>query len=565
VAEAGPSAEVSLLIQDASVHVDPDASDRAGRETKRLEIPPDREDRFLDGPACRRVAVVDFDPATGAPLPPPARFVARDATRPLRGRYEDDGDPTSAATIAVNAFGTVFQTIKMVEGDDALGRQVTWAFEGEQLLVVPRAGEWANAFYDRETRSLQFFWFPSTSGTTVHTALSRDIVAHECGHALLDAVVPSLYDSVTRESIAIHEAVADVIALLMALESDPLREAVLARSGNGLEGPNAFNGIAEEFGLARPGSGGMERRALRELDTTATLADLAHVLPHVLSTLLSAIFYATLRDIFAAHLVHCRQKFPGRPVAAANEALGTAHVIFRRLVLRGIDYLPPGELSFADVGRATLAADRAARSDGDANDRLRRQRKNFAQAFVDRALIDAPDELDVPVPPGLDVAADRLPALRDSDFAAYAFVNEHRERLGIPADVPFAVLPRVDATKVVGPRRNGVARTQRELIVKVAWDQVEESASAVRGARQRRVRTGVTFVLRWDDGRCLALVTSDVTARRHQQDRDALVRRLTDDGLLDGPEDAGLDPRVADGVATLSRTHRLLHLAGWDT
>ena len=58
----------------------------------------------------------------------------------------------------------------------------------------------------------------------IYTALSRDIIAHECGHALLDAVVPSLYDSTTAESVAIHEGIADLVAVLMALRSQRLRQ-----------------------------------------------------------------------------------------------------------------------------------------------------------------------------------------------------------------------------------------------------------------------------------------------------------------------------------------------------
>ena len=299
-----PLAEVELLIQDGTVDTGNAVrgAGHEGRETKELELPADPPDRFLDGPACRRIAIVDFDPATGAPLPPPAKFVPSKRANPTRGRFVYDGSPTSASTIAVNAFGTVFQTVKMFEGADALGRPVDWAFGSEQLLVVPRAGEWANAFYDRSTRSLQFFWFPATSGNTVHTALSRDIVAHECGHALLDAVVPSLYDSSTPQSIAIHEAIADLIAVLMALDSRALRTAVLARSDNSLDGANAFNDIAEEFGLARPGPNGVKRRALRELDNTSTLKDLAGARPHQLSTVLSGIFYDSLSAIYASRL-----------------------------------------------------------------------------------------------------------------------------------------------------------------------------------------------------------------------------------------------------------------------
>ena len=164
---------------------------------------------------------------------------------------------------------------------------------------MPRAGEWANAFYERGTRSLQFFSFVGTAGGRVHTALSRDIVAHECGHALLDAVVPSLYDSSTPQSVAIHEAVADLVAVLMALDSEPT-----AGGGAGAQratrstGENAFNAIAEEFGMARP-SATAARRALRDLKNDETLSTLAGARPHILSTLLSGIFYDTLSFIFA--------------------------------------------------------------------------------------------------------------------------------------------------------------------------------------------------------------------------------------------------------------------------
>jgi hypothetical protein len=553
VTGSGPVAEVQLLVQDGTVDVANLAGARAGRETKRLRLPADGNDRFLDGPACRRLAVVDFDPATGRPMPPPARFVpSRRAGG--NGSYRFDGEPASAATLAVNAFGTAFQTIHMFEGPDALGRRVTWAFGSEQLLVVPRAGEWANAFYERASRSLQFFWFPAQDGAPVYTALSRDIVSHECGHALLDAVVPSLYDSGTPESIAIHESVADLVAVLMALDSDVLRIGVLERSGNSLAGPNAFNGIAEEFGMARPGADGMQRRALRDLDTRATRESLAGARPHVLSSLLSAIYYDTLASIFMGRFEDERRY--RRPVQAANRALGTAHLIFRRLLLRGIDYLPPGELSFADVGRATMAADRAAWADADATDEVLARRRDFAMRFVDRLIVRRTGDLDSPRPAELDLPPSQLPGLRDSDYVAYEYVGRHRDTLGIPAGTPFTVLPRVDATKRVGPVS---VPPQRELILKVGWNHVEPT-SAVPGATSRLVPTGVTISFHWETGRCLALVASDVTSRRQRRARDELVTRLAADGMLGD----GVGLAVSGGVASLTRSHRLLHLEGWD-
>ena len=267
------AAEVRLLIQDDESKAESIIPGGQTREKRFLKLPDNANDRFLDGPACRRLAVVDFDPATGAPSPAPALFVPPKNASSSRGSYALGKDPGSPATLAVNAFGIAFLTIDLFESEDALGRQVTWAFEGEQLLIVPRAGQRANAYYDRATRSVQFFWFTGQAGETVYTALSRDIVAHECGHALLDAVVPSLYDSATPESIAIHEAVADVVAVLLALDSAKLRESVLLRSQNSLGGANAFNKIAEQFGMAQLGPGGVHRTELRALDKSGHAYD----------------------------------------------------------------------------------------------------------------------------------------------------------------------------------------------------------------------------------------------------------------------------------------------------
>ncbi|ANJ26675.1 hypothetical protein [Agromyces aureus] len=536
----GPIATVPLVIQDDSADLGTIGGERVPtRENRELRLPDDANDRFLDGPACRRLAVVDFDPETGVPLPPPAPFVpTREGA--LDGTYGTGDGPESPAALAVNAFGIAFRTIRMFEGADAIGRRVRWAFGGEQLLIVPRAGERANAAYDRRTRSLQFSSFTGVDGVRVHTALSRDIVAHECGHALLDAVQPSLSDRPTRESIAIHEAVADLIAVLMALESDRLRSSVLARSRNRIDEHNAFSSIAEEFGVAKPGPGGAKRHALRELANTGRLEDLARADPHELSTLLSAIYYDTLRDVFEARFARERSRRGDdgrRPTAAqaANKALGTAHLIFRRFVLRGIDYLPPGDLGFADVGRAAFAADRAidAASGRRASVEVRRRRDAFATRFVTRGIVSSEDRVHGRRPKALDVPPERLEDLRDQEYAAYDYVGRHRRSIGIPAGLSFTVLPRIDATKRIGPAD---LAPQRELLVKVAW----ERPAAVRadGTRTRAVPVGATIAIGWADGRCLALVRS-VAAEGWSPRRDAgpeTARGPGDPGAREAPD-----------------------------
>lgn len=77
---------------------------------------------------------------------------------------------------------------------------------------MPHAGYGENAYYDRTSKSLQFYWFGDDKNR-VHTCLSSDIVNHEFGHALLDGLRPHFYESVDAQTAAFHEFLA--ISLLL--------------------------------------------------------------------------------------------------------------------------------------------------------------------------------------------------------------------------------------------------------------------------------------------------------------------------------------------------------------
>ena len=93
MADVAAHVTVTLMLQDESLT-------GQGGVTERRELPLDNEvyDRFLDGPTSRRIGTVDFDPDTGAPLGPPARFIPS-KSNPNQGGY--DADPGQADVAGV--------------------------------------------------------------------------------------------------------------------------------------------------------------------------------------------------------------------------------------------------------------------------------------------------------------------------------------------------------------------------------------------------------------------------------------------------------------------------------
>src|SRR5690349_1148122 len=88
----------------------------------------------------------------------------------------------------------------------------TWQRDnGPRLIAFADEGRDLNAFYDRG--GLHFF-HDVVRGSTVFSAESPDVVCHELGHAVLDAVKPQLWDAASLESAAFHESFGDISAIL---------------------------------------------------------------------------------------------------------------------------------------------------------------------------------------------------------------------------------------------------------------------------------------------------------------------------------------------------------------
>jgi hypothetical protein len=527
------------------------------------------EELFLAGPVTRRVAVLDFDPASGALLPG-APFIPPRREKGEAGSYEVEpaGEVYGPRFLAVSTFATVAETMEMFEERDALGRRLTWAFGAPQLLVVPRAGEWANAYYERESHSLQFFFLRAAGDTPpIFTCLSRDIVAHETAHAILDGIAPSLYHAITPQSLALHEAIADLTALLLSFRSRRLREAVLGETGGSLADSTAFSTVAPELGrVIDPGS-----RCLRNLNNRKTLDRTDSSIgedgvpnrvnrfePHSLSQVLSGALYTVMIKIYD----DVRAKSSPRP---SGFALFVAAARFKRMILRALDYLPPGEVSFRDYGRAILAADQAAHpADG-------QERGWICDEFVKRALVASAEELRVETNlPFAGLAEVDLETLLTSDWAAYDFANRHRSFLGIPEGKPFRVLPRLDTTKLYYLTTGADPVPIRELIFKVSWDLEEPSGLGPPFPPDRQITVGTTLAIDFAT-RAVRGRISSAPGGEQPTDRDGMLRKLLDDGALrladsaTGPDGEPLVGAVrAEVQGPLMRVRgaaRLLHLA----
>lgn len=546
------------------------------------------ERHYLDGPVSERVAVVDLDPNTDA-LAAPVPYLPPAGRRTL-GRYDvEKTDIASPDFIPVSVFATVFRTIYLYEDTRVLGRKVTWAFDAPQLLVVPRAGWLANAYYERRSHSLQFFQFEADD-QLIQTSLSRDIVAHETGHALIDGIDPDIYDALDPQALALHEGVADLTAMLLAFNSRALRLAVLNKTGGSIRESTSFSSIGEQFGRAID----PERKAgwLRNLLNDATLPADPNDEPeeHELSKVISGVLYAFVVYLHEHFKREVAAKEASSQFSASGKALAIAATLFQRMVLRGLDYLPPGEITFADFGRAILAADQASFEDDTWRAWLREQ-------FLARGIVRDISDLDVTTNVANRVVREAdLEGLVESAWVAYTFAEQNRELLGIPSDAQFEVLPRVvvdgrfETPEATMDREAGIdddadedgavaaeaaadgadaGRPFRELLFKVRWSQLEANPPDL-GATQRRVQTGTTLVIDWNAKRIRSLLRPRFFEERRVA-RDRMLRRLVENGLVEVTEPAptpaarrqsstGIDATVTDGILRVRNTARLLHI-----
>ncbi len=195
-----------------------------------------------------RVAAWEDDPLSGArPLERPAPDLS---AQPLRLRIEGVAPLPRIYRRGTRQFRYWTAAEALRRGADfwagLLPAGATWQ-PGRTLVVTLDQGVDLNAYYDR--RGLWFF-HEDIGGATVFSGESPDVLCHELGHAVLDAVRPQLWDAMSVEVAAFHESFGDLSAALSALQLPTVRAAVLTATGGKLYRTSRLSRLAEQLGWA---------------------------------------------------------------------------------------------------------------------------------------------------------------------------------------------------------------------------------------------------------------------------------------------------------------------------
>jgi hypothetical protein len=234
----------------------------------------------------------------------------------------------------------------------------TWqADNGPRLIAQPDDGVDLNAYYDRG--GLHFF-HKSLHGVTVYSGESPDVVCHELGHAVLDAVKPQLWDAASIEAAAFHESFGDISAILSALQLPALRKRVLDETGGAIATASRLSRLAENLGWAirQLIPDGVDAGCLRSAvnsfyyQAPATLPPRAPATslssePHNFSRIFTAAFFRMLGGIFA---LQRRQD---------SDALLKASQDAGKLLIEGVRRAPVVTGFYAQVAGNMLLADQS--------------------------------------------------------------------------------------------------------------------------------------------------------------------------------------------------------------
>jgi hypothetical protein len=267
----------------------------------------------------------------------------------------------------------------------ALGRHVSWGFpskeidDAHRLVLRPHATHEQNACYDKEAGEIQFGYFkaPDTvfglnlPGGSIFTCLSHDIVVHEVTHALLDGVRAHFEHPLGPDVLALHEGLADIVAIFQRFTYRSVVEAALRQSHGNVEGADLLTQIGRQFGHTTGNNKAM-RSVVESVDKLGNpLQHDSSLEPHQRGSVLAAAIFEAFANVFGRRTErYVRLATEGSGIlppgdlspylvsVLADEATKVAGH-FLSICIRAVDYCPPVDVTFGDYLRALITADRA--------------------------------------------------------------------------------------------------------------------------------------------------------------------------------------------------------------
>jgi hypothetical protein len=245
-----------------------------------------------------------------------------------------------------------------------------------RLEIRPHYDLEDNAYYEPGEAAVSFGYVKSKGssagrtqkGAFVFTCLSHDIVAHEVSHALLDGMRPHLMLPSNPDVAAFHEALADLVALLMRFRYKEVVRRGLEESEEGRLDSRLLTQLAREWGR----TDGDGRSALRQVlfrqgqpdddvpvkdryDRDKEHHDLGAVLVAAIFEAMSRVFDRKTRRVrkIAALGPGARDHLIDLLTTHASDLAGQ----FLNIIIRAIDYCPPVDLTFGEFLRALVTAD----------------------------------------------------------------------------------------------------------------------------------------------------------------------------------------------------------------
>jgi hypothetical protein len=352
-------------------------------------------ERFAAGAGAGEVAaaaqtnIFEDDPyseAVATPSPPLASVIAASVTAStnprLRTTIVEPRPPAGLYRPGSAEFRYWLAAESLARGigfwSDLLPAGTTWSTSNPMNVRLLESQPELNAYYSRAS-GLRFYR-QTVAGRDVYSGESPDVVCHELGHAILDAVKPQLFHVASSEAGAFHESFGDMSAMLCALQLPSMRAKVLTETSGRLNVNSRLSRVAEQlgWGIRQLSPTAVDRDSLRNAANRFFYRRPDQLPPSAPSNLLSRQVHSFSRVFTGAFLDALAWMFAATGAPDEANLLAVSRDM-GQLLADGVHTARVAPAYFSEVAAAMVQADRV-RFAG-------RYRSALTRAFMDRGIL----------------------------------------------------------------------------------------------------------------------------------------------------------------------------------